>query len=63
LHPWYEKGQVGGIAIFSEEVTAEELAARALRISEQRYRTLFEKTVAAVGMISLGGTVIDCNDA
>lgn len=63
LHPWYEKGQISGIAIFTEEVTERELAAEALRKSEQRYRTLFEKTVAAVGIITLGGKVLDCNDA
>src|ERR1700757_2958933 len=47
LCPWYEKEQIGGIAIFTEEVTAKELAAQALRNSEHRYRTLSEKTVAA----------------
>jgi PAS domain S-box-containing protein len=63
LHPWYEKGQIGGIAIFAEDVTARELAADALRKSEERYRVLFEKTVAGVGIISWSGTVLDCNDA
>ena len=63
LHPWYEKGQIGGIAIFAEDVTARELAADALLKSEERYRMLFEKTVAGVGIISVGGTVLDCNDA
>ena len=63
LHLWYEKGQIGGIAIFAEDVTARELAADALRKSEERYRMLFEKTVAGVGIISWSGTVLDCNDA
>ena len=63
LRPWYEKGQIGGIAIFTEDVTARELAADALRKSEERYRMLFEKTVAGVAIISMGGKVIDCNDA
>ena len=63
LHPWYEKGKIGGIAIFSEDVTAREEVIEALGQSEERYRTLFEKTVAAVGMVSLDGQVIDCNDA
>ena len=35
-NPWYEKGQIGGIAIFSEDVTARELAADALLKSEER---------------------------
>jgi PAS domain S-box-containing protein len=63
LHPWYVKGQIGGLAIFAEDVTAREVAADALRKSEERYRMLFEKTVAGVGIITLGGTVVDCNDA
>ena len=63
LHPWYEKGQIGGIAMFTEDVTARERAEDALRKSEERYRTLFEKTVAGVGIITMGGTVLDCNDA
>jgi PAS domain S-box-containing protein len=63
LHPWYEKGQIGGIAIFAEEVTAREVAADALRKSEERYRMLFEKTIAGVGIITMSGMVLDCNDA
>jgi PAS domain S-box-containing protein len=63
LRPWYEKGQIGGIAIFAEDVTAREVAEDALRKSEDRYRTLFERTVAGVGIISMSGTVLDCNDA
>jgi len=63
LHPWYEKGQIGGIAIFTEDVSAREHAANALRKSDERYRMLFEKTVAGVGIISMDGKVIDCNDA
>jgi PAS domain S-box-containing protein len=63
LHPWYEKGQIGGIAVFSEDVTARELAADALRKWEEQYRMLFEKAVAGVGMITLGGQAVDCNDA
>jgi PAS domain S-box-containing protein len=63
LHPWYEKGQIGGIAIFAEDVTARKRAADALQKSEERYRTLFEKMVAGVGMISMEGIILDCNDA
>ena len=62
LHPWYEKGQIGGIAIFSEDVTAKEYAAEALRKSEQRYRTLFEENIAGVAIAS-EGIVVDCNEA
>jgi len=63
LHPWYEKDEIGGIAIFSEDVTAQEKSFEALRSSELRYRTLFEKTVSGVAITSLNGRIVDCNDA
>jgi len=34
-----------------------------LRLSGQRYQMLFEKTVAGVGIATLEGQLIDCNDA
>lgn len=51
---------VRGIA---HDVTDKRRAELALRHSERRYRTLFEKSVAGVGILSLDGRIIDCNDA
>ncbi|MGC2477737.1 MAG: PAS domain S-box protein [Candidatus Sulfotelmatobacter sp.] len=51
---------VRGIA---HDVTQKKRAELAMRHSEHRYRTLFEKTVAGVGIVSLDGRIIDCNDA
>ncbi len=34
-----------------------------MRSSEQRYRTLFEKTVAGVAIVTMDGRIVDCNDA
>jgi PAS domain S-box-containing protein len=43
IHPWRDgNGEIGGIIIFSEQITARKRAEEALRASEQRYRTLFE---------------------
>ena len=47
----------------AHDVTESKRAALALRNSEQRYRALFEKTVAGVAIISMGGKIVDCNDA
>ena len=44
-------------------MTAREVAADDLRKSEDRYRMLFEKTIAGVGILTTGGQVLDCNDA
>ncbi len=45
------------------DVTERKRAETRLQKSEQRYRILFEKAVAGVGIISMEGCVIDCNDA
>jgi PAS domain S-box-containing protein len=43
IHPWRnEKGEIGGIIIFSEQITDRKRAEIALRASEEKYRTLFE---------------------
>jgi formate hydrogenlyase transcriptional activator len=47
----------------AHDITERRRAELALRSSEERYRTLFEKAVAGVGIIGLNGRVIDCNDA
>ncbi|MDE1943226.1 MAG: PAS domain S-box protein, partial [Betaproteobacteria bacterium] len=43
IRPWYANdGTVGGIVIFSEDITARKMTEDALLSSEDRYRTLFE---------------------
>ena len=64
IHPWREaNGQIGGIAIFTEDITARKHAETALRSSEQRYRMLFEKNIAGVAISDADGVVLGCNDA
>jgi PAS domain S-box-containing protein len=44
------------------DVTERKQAEEALLSSERRYRLLFERNVAGVGIASLDGRVLDCND-
>jgi len=49
LHPWLEvDGRVGGIIIFTEDVTKWKKAQEALQISEARYRELAENANSAI---------------
>jgi len=47
----------------AHDITEQRQAELALRTSEQRYRMLFERNVAGVGIATGEGKVLDCNDA
>lgn len=47
----------------ARDVTEVKTAERALRNSEGRYRTLFERSAAGVAIVAKSGYLIDCNDA
>jgi formate hydrogenlyase transcriptional activator len=55
-----EKPIVRGMA---HDITEKRRAELALRGSEERYRLLFEKNIAAVALASMDGVVLDCNEA
>ncbi len=55
-----ERPVVRGIA---REVTAQLRAERALRVSEQRYRLLFERNLVGVYRCTPEGRILECNEA
>ncbi|MDH7516489.1 MAG: PAS domain-containing sensor histidine kinase [Bacteroidota bacterium] len=49
-----------GVAV---DITRRKESEERLRLSEERYRSLFENTVSGVYRVSTDGTMIDCNEA
>jgi PAS domain S-box-containing protein len=55
-------GKIVGCAGIARDITNRKRAEEALQSSERRYRLLFERSVAGVGIASLDGRLLDCND-
>jgi PAS domain S-box-containing protein len=55
-------GKIVGYAGIAHDITQRKRAEEALLSSEQRYRLLFERNVAGVGIASRDGRLLNCND-
>lgn len=64
VRPWLEAtGAVGGIVIFSEDISARKEAEAALRLSEEKFIVAFSQNPAAIALTRLDdGVVLDVND-
>jgi PAS domain S-box-containing protein len=58
-----EGGEVESVEAVSRDITTRVAAEQALRASEQRYRSLFERNLAGVYRATLEGRIVECNDA
>jgi diguanylate cyclase (GGDEF)-like protein/PAS domain S-box-containing protein len=58
-----ERQMTVGAVLIARDMRARKRAEAALRDSEERYRTLFERNQAGVFRTSIAGVILDCNDA
>ena len=64
IRPWLKADHgIGGILIFSEDVTARVETERALRQSEERFRGIFEHAGTGIAIMDLEGRFQSCNPA
>jgi PAS domain S-box-containing protein len=62
--PWYEQdGAVGGIVIFTEDITAHKQAEAAIRESEAKFRSYVESSPLAIFVADPEGCIVDANRA
>lgn len=64
VRPWHSAdGGVGGIIIFTEEITARKRAEAAVQASEQRLRGILDTMFVFVGLMDLEGRMLEVNEA
>jgi PAS domain S-box-containing protein len=56
-------GETDSVLGVSRDITVRVRAEQALRASEERYRSLFERNLAGVYRATLQGEIVECNDA
>lgn len=64
VRPWYaSEGQVGGIIMYTEDITARKKTAQQLVLSESQFRGAFEASPTGIAIVSLQGNWVTVNAA
>ncbi|WP_395745813.1 PAS domain S-box protein [Prosthecobacter sp.] len=64
IRPWHQAdGAIGGIIIFSEDITTRKQAELALRASEAEFRTLIESASDGILVSNVAGRLLEANAA
>jgi len=62
VRPWHDySGAIGGIIIFTEDITEQKMSQRALRDSEQRYRAIFDTASVGIDLVDQHGKFLGTN--
>ncbi|WP_094226464.1 PAS domain S-box protein [Methanolobus psychrotolerans] len=63
VRPWKAAdGTIGGLVIFTEDITGGKEAEEELQRNEERYRTLFEQSNDAIFLNHVDGQIVDVNE-
>ncbi len=63
-YPWTDAaGEIGGLIISAEEISAQKRAEAALRESEEKFRNAFADAAVGFAMAQSGGAILEANDA
>ena len=64
MAPWRtDGGEIGGLVLYTEVVTAEVHARRALEAAEARYRAIFDQAAMGVARLAQDGSILEANDS